>query len=151
MSIRFLPLMSAAALLAACQPGEQTSSAPPAAQPVPQSQPQQAITAASGLVGEYRVAGADGQDIDLPHGITAAIDQTTIRVAADCLNFAWNYRFESSRLVTEATPVRSCKRGLLPAEEAVRAAFDAAETVSRTPANGIMFAGGGRKVTLFSQ
>jgi len=110
-----------------------------------------AIVSAEELVGEYRIPGADGQDINLPHGISAIIDRGTIRVSADCLNFAWTYRFEGPRLVTEGTPVASCRRGLLPEEEAVRAAFDAADTVRRLPSNGIEFSGGGRSVLLFSQ
>lgn len=110
-----------------------------------------AITEAEALAGEYRIAGADDQDIDLPHGITATIDAETIRVNASCVNFAWTYRFDGTRFVTETLPAISCERGLFPEEEAVQAAFDAAEAVARLPSNGIEFSGGGHSVVLFSQ
>ncbi len=67
------------------------------------------------------------------------------------MKFAWSYRFEGVRLVTETAPVVTCERGLLPEEEAVQAAFEAAEAVRRLPSNGIEFSGGGRSVILFSQ
>lgn len=167
MTMRFASFAAAALALAACQSPEETPAPasdgdPPAATASPSAGPfpptsapgsvaEGAIVSAAELVGEYRIPGADGQDINLPHGISAIIDETTIRVSADCLNFAWDYRFEGSRLVTESTPVASCRRGLLPEEEAVRAAFDAAEGVRRLPSNGIEFSGGGRSVLLFSQ
>lgn len=152
MVIRSLALATAAIAVAACQPSGQPANPgdnPPAdsgAAPV-----EGAIVSAAELVGEYRIPGVDGQDINLPNGISAIIDETTIRVSAGCVNFGWNYRFEGARLITETTPVISCRRGLLPEEEAVRAAFDAAETVRRLPSNGIEFSGAGRSVILFSQ
>lgn len=146
-----LAILAAGLALVGCQPAEEATPSP--------SRPSEdlggvapgAITSPADLVGEYRIAEAAGQDIDLPHGISAIVDETTIHVSADCLNFAWSYRFEPSRLVTEAVPVPSCRRALLPPEEAVRAAFDAAETVRRTPANGIEVSGGRHSVTMFSQ
>ena len=163
MITRLASPVAAALALAACQPPEEASlpdDTPPAAEPSPTAgattEPEQApvegaIVSAEDLVGEYRIPGADGQDINLPHGISAIIDPTTISVSADCLNFAWTYRFEGARLVTDSTPVASCRRGLLPEEEAVRAAVDAADTVRRLPSNGIEFSGAGRSVLLFSQ
>lgn len=103
------------------------------------------------LPGEYRVAGVDGAGIDLPHGISATISADTIEVQSDCIRFAFAYTLDGSRIATEPAPVASCRRALLPDEQAISAAFDMAETVSRTPANGIEFTGGGRSVTLFSQ
>lgn len=160
-----VPCLVMATALAACQPStqvspdvEETPAAPvagPAAEPtsaVPDEGPVAgAIVSSADLVGEYRVPGVDGQDIDLPHGISATIDDTTIRVSADCVKFAWSYRFEGAHLLTEAAPIVTCERGLLPEEEAVQAAFEAAETVRRLPSNGIEFSGGGRSVILFSQ
>jgi hypothetical protein len=157
-----LASLAVALALAGCQPsaetpptssGADTPGARPAA-PLPAAAGEGeagAIVSAGALVGEYRIAGVDGRDIDLPHGISASIDPTTIRVSADCLSFAWRYRFEGARLVTESTPVRSCRRGLMPEEEAIRAAFDAAQAVRRLPSNGIELTGGGRSVLLFSQ
>lgn len=109
------------------------------------------IGSAAGLVGEYRVAGVDGGDIDLPHGITATITADRIDVTSDCIRLAWNYRFENGALSTEAVPMPSCRRALLPEEAAVAEAFEQAGMVRRTPANGIEFAGGERSVLLFNQ
>jgi len=152
MIMRLASLVATSLAVAACQPSEQ-SPVPGDLAPVESGSEsvQGAIGSAAELVGEYRIPGADGQDINLPYGISAIIDETTIRVSADCLNFAWTYRFEGDRLITEQTPVVSCRRGLLPEEEAVRAAFDAAEAVRRLPSNGIEFSGEGRSVVLFSQ
>lgn len=132
------------------QPGDTAPTATPTPTPEP-APPAGVIVSAAELVGEYRVPGADGQDIDLPHGVSAIIDAETIRVSASCVNFAWRYRFEGERLVTEAIPAVSCERTLFPEEQAVQAAFDAAEAVRRLPSNGIEFAGGGHSVLLFSQ
>ena len=167
MVMRLATFAATALALAACQspedgPAPTPDGSPPAATASPSAAISPtasasdevqtgAIVSAEELVGEYRIPGADGQDINLPHGISAIIDGTTIRVSADCLHFAWTYRFEGPRLVTESAPATSCRRGLLPEEEAVRAAFDAAEAVRRLPSNGIEFSGGGRWVLLFSQ
>lgn len=137
------------------RPAEEPQATPAAAAPAPAASTlagdSAAIAEVEALAGEYRVAGADGQDIDLPHGITVTIDAETIRVNASCVNFAWTYRFDGTRFVTQTLPVTSCRRGLFPEEEAVQAAFDAAEAVARLPSNGIEFSGGGHSVVLFSQ
>lgn len=153
--LAFLPLM---ALAASCQPAEDAGAAaapqaspapaPAATLPVP---PPDIIASAEGLIGEYRVAGVDGADIDLPHAITASIAEDRIDLTSDCIRLAWSYRFESGALATEREPVPSCRRALLLEEEAVAAAFDVAGVVRRTPANGLEFAGRERSVTLFGQ
>src|SRR5690606_34982914 len=103
------------------------------------------------LAGEYRVAGVDGGGIDLPHGITATITGDRIEVQSDCIRFAWSYARDGGRLTTAPQPAASCRRALLPPEQAVSEAFTAAESVARTPSNGVEFSGGGRSVLLFSQ
>jgi hypothetical protein len=153
--------LSAAAALAACEsepgpvPAESPrpassaateAPAPPSPTPLPA-----AITDAAALVGEYRVAGVGGQDINLPHGITASISDGGIHVVSDCVNLSWSWSFEGARLVTERVPVEGCGRGLLPEEDAIAAAFDEATAVVRTPSNGIEFTGENGSVLLFSQ
>ena len=103
------------------------------------------------LAGEYRVAGVDGADIDLPHGITASITADRIDLQSDCIRMAWSYTRDGAALSTATQPVPSCRRALLPPEQAISEAFTAADSVSRTPANGLEFAGGGRSVLLFLQ
>jgi hypothetical protein len=109
--------------------------------------------AASELAGEYRIAGVDGQDIDLPNGITASIGQGRITVSSGCIRRGWSYTYEHGRLATRPakTAAPRCVPGLRPEEAAVFAAFDAAQRASRTPANGIAISAGEHEVTLFSQ
>lgn len=127
--------------------------APPTASPSAPSRPSSVpITEVENLIGEYRIAGVDERDIDLPHGITARISDVAIIVEADCLVLSWSYFFEGTSLVTEQLFARdSCGRKLLPEEQAIVTAFNSANDVGRTPANGIEFSGGGHSVLLFSQ
>jgi hypothetical protein len=64
-----------------------------------------------------------------------------------------NIDFSNSLQMAYAREHRVARRtvALLPAEEAVRSAFDAAETVRRTPANRLEFDGDRRSVTLSIQ
>ena len=141
MTGRLPPAVLACALLAACGGTEQA--------PAPAEDP--TIASAAQLAGEYRVAGIDGADINLPHAITASIDGERIHLTSDCVNLAWNYRFEGEQLVTEQVPVESCARGLEPTEQELLAALDVADAVRRTPANAVEISGGGHAVTLFAQ
>ena len=119
--------------------------------PAPGSaQPANAVAAAE-LPGEYRVAGVDGADINLPYGISASIREGRIHVVSDCVNLAWDYTYANGELETTRVPVESCARGLTREEEAIAAALESAEQAVRTPANGIELSGGGHSVTLFSQ
>jgi hypothetical protein len=103
------------------------------------------------LAGEYRIAGVDDGDINLPHGISASIGADRIDVVSQCVEMAWSYRLDGSALQTTRLPVVSCDRGRYPEEEAIEAAFTAARKVERTENNGLRFSGGGRSVILFSQ
>lgn len=102
------------------------------------------------LVGEYRVAGAGGREIDLPHAITASISSDTIDIVSECVRMRWTYRLEPT-LLTERQAVASCRRGLMPEEVAVEAALAAGGPIRRTPQNGIQIGMGQTSVTLFSQ
>jgi hypothetical protein len=159
MILRFLALAAASAMLTNC---DSATDAPAPAQQAPDrvaeeeptGLPQAASPAPASpirIVGEYRVAGVDGGDINLPHGISASIGENRIEVSSQCVEMAWSYRFEGARLVTEAIPGVTCDRGRYPEEQAIEAAFDAAREVERTESNGVRFSGGGRSVLLFSQ
>lgn len=102
-------------------------------------------------VGEYRVAGADGADIDLGHGISLSVTEDTIALASQCVTPRWTYRYVDGRLRTERIVEPICERGRHPAESAAMAVFDDPQEVLRTPANGLFVEGGGHSVTLFSQ
>jgi len=144
--------------LAACQPAGEPA-APDAAKPEPQAtsetpalaEPSDRIVTTKRLAGEYRIAGVDGQGIDLPYGITASISADRILVSSDCVRMAWSYRFAGDALVTGRVPVESCARGLTAEEQAIMDAFDAATAVAINESNGYEFTGGGHSVTLFTQ
>lgn len=121
---------------------------PSAPQPAPP--PANALPAGE-LPGEYRLAGVDGGDINLPYGISASIDGRRIQVVADCINMAWSYTYAGGRLATKRAPVESCARGLTAKEDAVAAALDGAQQAVRTPSNAIELSGDGHSLTLFSQ
>ena len=139
--------------LAACRPSEEPAAPETAAaNDAPAiAEPSSSIASTEHLAGEYRIAGVDRREIELPYGITASITADRIHVTADCVNLAWNYRFEGAALGTERAPVEGCGRGLSSEEEAIVMAFDSAREVSRTSANGMEFSGGGHSVLLFSQ
>jgi hypothetical protein len=119
------------------------------------------ITAVGDLLGEYRVAGIDGEPLDAPIGIAVSIDGPMLSFEPTCAGFVWSIRFEAGRLVTtrfgeayadpQVPPPPVCAVALFPEQRRLAEAFDAAERVARTPANGILFEGGGRSVLLFSQ
>ncbi len=139
----------AAPQASATTPGVEPSQAP--SQALPEAPPPANALAAGELPGEYRLAGVDGGDIDLPYAITASIRGGRIHVVADCVNMAWRYTYASGRLATTRDPTESCARGLTANEEAIVAALDGATQAVRTPSNGIELSDGGHSVTLFSQ
>jgi hypothetical protein len=144
-------LLLAALMVAACQSAEPTAEPAAEVRPSPSAAPAQAITSAERLIGEYRVAGADGKGIDLPYGIAASISADRIHITADCVNLEWSYRLAAGALTTGREPTRGCRRALTPDEQAIATAFDAATAVALTEANGYRFSGGGHSVTLFTQ
>ena len=165
-----IPLSCVAALaLVGCQPaddgepadGAETSASTrnetvipvpsPTRRPATEEPSTNRITATADLAGEYRVAGVDGQGIDLPYGISASISGDRIHVTADCVNMDWSYRFENGAQATERVPVESCARGLTREEQAIAEAFDTATAVVLNRANGFEFTGDGSSVTLFTQ
>lgn len=158
-----LPVLAACALLAACggtddepaadaaPPAASGPAATPAASPASTASPAAPVDPVIELMGEYRVAGVDGGDINLPHGITASIGDDRIDVTSQCVEMAWSYGLEGTALETTPIPVVTCDRARYPEEEAIEAVFTAAREVERTASNGVRFSGGGRSVTLFSQ
>lgn len=109
------------------------------------------LPAPSTIMGEWRVAGVDGQAIDLPHAMTVSIDNDTVQLVSQCLTPRWSYEYAGGALITTSTPEPVCERERYDEEVAAIAAFDAAEKVDRTPENGLRLSGGGHTVTLFSQ
>lgn len=150
--------MPAVVLLAACGAPDSAKSPNPEPHPAAANSPDgvstpagDSIGSAERLAGEYRIAGVDGAALDLPYGVTASISENRIHVVADCINMAWSYRFSGASLATERVAVEGCARGLMPQEQAIADAFDAASKVSVNRANGLDFEGAGHSVTLFTQ
>jgi hypothetical protein len=168
-----------AAALAACSPtGPADENAGPAAtatpatptlapsappQPAPQQAPAGApIPSPPGLAGEWRVAGIDGQPLDEPYGLALSGSETELWWAPRCAGAARRYRIAGFRISFEpAAEAGGAKPGVQPPlvcaigqpgrlAEVMRA-LDSAETVVRTPANGIELSGGGHSLLLFSQ
>jgi hypothetical protein len=139
-------LLAACCLLPACQPADQAVPATPGSTPA-----SEIVASAETLAGEYRVAGIDGADVNLPHAITASVGPERMEFTSDCIRMAWTYRFESQVLVTETAPVASCRRALLAEEQALSEAVEAAGIVRRTEANGVELSGEGHTVLLFGQ
>ncbi len=165
-----LPLAALALTLAACgseapEPREtagQQAADPDAAAPEP------AAPAANGravetLAGEWRVAGIDGESLDADYGIALSADEEKIWWEPRCAGIVRLYRIEGSAITLDPPapppaqqglprpPPALCTIGLPPGVERMMQALDAADTIVRTPQNGIELSGGGRSVTLFSQ
>lgn len=138
-------------LLAACQPAGDGSGAAPEPRLTTTSEDDQPGIAAMPPPGEYRLAGADGSEVNLGHAITVSIGEDTIAMVSQCVTPQWRYDYADGVLTTRIIPTPICERGRYPEEEAVMAVFDAPETALRTPDNGWYIAGGDHSVTLFSQ
>lgn len=165
--MRLRPLPLAALMLAACSQ-QAPSPAPTDREAVPSptavvnaDRGPTPITEVGDLLGEYRVAGIDGQPLEAPIGIAVSIDGPMLSFEPTCAGFVWSLRFENGALVTTRLsevrvapgdpPPPVCAVALLPEQRLLAQAFDAADKVTRTPANGILFEGGGRSALLFSQ
>ena len=144
-------LLLTAALLACDGSGEVANSPAVSERPAQSRDVSTAAAAPASLVGEWRVAGVDGQSIDLPHAITMSVDASRVLVVSDCVNLAWSYRYEGGRMIPERVAQESCARGLYPVEEALVGLFSAPANVRRTESNGIEIAGPQHSATIFSQ
>ena len=144
-----------ALLAAAC--GKATE-APPSAAPTSATS-----SAVASLAGEWRVAGIDGQPLDEAYGIALSGSATELWWDPRCAGMARSYRIRNGAIAFGPVPINGkppapgsppppvCTVPLPPRLGEVFAALDAARTVERTPANGVLIAGGGRSVLLFSQ
>jgi hypothetical protein len=123
---------------------------------------------ATSLAGEWRVARIDDQSLEEPYRLALSGSATEIWWEPRCAGQVRTYRIDGRRIaipvqspVPVPTPTRSgapvtppppiCAIGLPPRLADAMRALDAAETVVRTPGNGILLEGGGHSVLLFSQ
>ncbi|MEW4449028.1 hypothetical protein [Qipengyuania sp. JC766] len=103
------------------------------------------------LEGEYRVAGAGGNEVDLPWGMTVSIDADAIMLQSDCLAPEWSYALRDGELATRKVDKELCDRAREPVEDAAIAALDNAVSARRTPTNAIVLEGEGTSITLYTQ
>lgn len=150
---RLLPFV--AVLLAAC------GQAPEQAQQQPQATPTEvaaSLAAPETLVGEYRVAGIDGEPLDAPFGIALSITEGRVSFEPACAAFVWSYAYKDGGLDISRRqeklhhpPPKVCEEPVHPALDKLASALDAVNQAGRTPENGIELSGNGRSVLLFSQ
>lgn len=129
----------------------------PAAAPADKPPAPAAVTT---LAGEWRVAAIDGKEFNESYGLALSGSDRELWWHPRCAGMARSYRIEG-RTITfgprldapapSATPPPVCAIGLPAPLADVMRSLDAAKTVVRTPANGVLIAGGGRSVLLFSQ
>lgn len=109
------------------------------------------------LEGEWRVAGIDGKDFNEPYGLALSGSARELWWHPRCAGMARSYRIEGRTIdfgprldapAPSATPPPVCAIGLPARLAEVMRALDAANTVVRTPANGVLISGGERSVLL---
>jgi hypothetical protein len=160
--MRNLPLALVALVLASCQP---TDSAPPrpadTGEPAaPSPAPSPAAARVASLAGDWRVAGIDGADFNEPYGLALKGDDERLWWEPLCARQGRRYRIGGGAIAFSAlapppraggTPAPVCLIAPPARLADVMRALDAARTVERTPQNGILIAGGGHSLLLFSQ
>jgi hypothetical protein len=152
-----LPLLFA--LLAACQQPIQPNTgrdAPPPAS----SSPTAGSVAVINLAGEWRVAGIDGRSLDEPIGLSLAGNEHQLWWQPRCAGMARAYRMDGQAITFGSTepprragapPPTVCDIGLPPRLDEVFRALDDAQSVARSPSNGVLISGPSHSVLLFAQ
>jgi hypothetical protein len=155
-------LVVLAVVLASCQPAD---SAPPLRTEVgapvaaPSASPPAAAQVTS-LAGDWRVAGIDGADFNESYGLALKGDDERLWWEPLCALQVRRYRITDGAIAfSSAYPPPSpgepppivCQIAPPARLADVMRALDAAQSVERTPQNGILIAGGGHSVLLFSQ
>ncbi len=142
----------------------------PAASPAPSASPASAAAAAAvepgpvdTLAGAWRVAGIDGENLDEDYGISPFRQRArgsggSRNAPGSCASTGskgrrsrWNRPRPPPATGAAASTAALCTIGVPPAVNRVMQALDAADTVVRTPQNGVELSGGGHSVMLFSQ
>ena len=147
--MRGVALAILALLLASCSGQEPSGTGETVANPTAEITPP-----AVDLAGHWRVAGIDGEAFDRPYAITLVADAQNIWWQPECALQYREYSVEGSRFIA---PVRSnaglevCDIGFPEELTQIWEALEAADTIERTPENGIRIYGNGRSLLLFSQ
>lgn len=140
----------AALVLFACSPAPADDDPAEPQTPVATSSEAPAVD----LAGDWRVAGIDGAALEAPYGIALVADETNIWWQPECALQYREYSISGSRFTA---PTRSnanlevCDIGYPLELEQVWSALEAADTIERTPENGVLIHGNERSLLLFSQ
>lgn len=125
--------------------GEPASAAPADEEPQPP---------AVDLAGYWRVAGIDGAPFDASYGIALSADAQRIWWEPECARQYREYSISGSDF---AAPARSndgevvCDIAYPEELPVIWSALEAADTITRTPENGVLISGNGRSLLIFSQ
>ena len=114
------------------------------------------------LAGEWRVAGINGKEIEGSVGIALRADEREIWWEPRCAGFVRSYKIEGTRFTTGPfigfkpyrpgdPPPIVCLIAPPPQMPAIFDALTSADSIRRTPNNGIEISGGGHSLLLFSQ
>lgn len=108
------------------------------------------------LAGEWRGAAIDGLSLDEPVGIAISDDEASVWWEPACAGVARRYLIEGpsasfSRIGSNGGRKEVCEIALPPRLDDVLRALDEADTITRTPSNGVRISGPRHDVTLFSQ
>ncbi|MBW0143897.1 hypothetical protein [Sphingomicrobium clamense] len=116
------------------------------------------------IEGEWRLAGINGEVVDLDRAVTASISDEWIVFRSDCV-VIWRFYALSRTLLRvppkpdverdpdrlENYPPPSCLRPLSEVERAVQSALVEADTAYRLPDGALVLDGPGGSLTLFTQ
>ena len=140
--------IGAALLIAACSPPQE----PPS--PVAAQVPAEPIDQVATLDGHWRVAGMDGAEVQGQYAIALTGDERAIWWEPRCAGQSVDYTIDGTSF--SATDPNGpdqivCDIGFPEELDQLWSAMLAADTIERTPENGISISGNGRSVLLFSQ
>lgn len=141
-------------LLAACSPQAPTPQSDTQPPNKPAIAPSQQALPAVELAGEWRVAGIDGVPLDANYGIALSANDTRIWWEPQCAGQLREYRISGASftaLASDSGTQEVCEIGYPEELETIWSALDAADTIERTPENGVLISGNGRNLLIFSQ
>ncbi|HSG54065.1 MAG TPA: hypothetical protein VLA45_01330 [Paracoccaceae bacterium] len=167
--MRILPCLTLLVLAACSQeapsqpPHASSTERPSSERPPAERQFVAPLADVAGLEGEWRVAGIDGQSLDQPVGIALSASATEIWWEPRCAGMARSYAIDGQRFTAlpilpdgpaptpGAPPPPVCAIGLPTGLAEVFRAIEDADTIGRTPQNGIAISGPDHSLVLFSQ
>lgn len=159
----FAAIIPVLVLLAGCGEERRAAPAPRDVEQQPLPVPDNALTSVGALLGEYRVAGIDGEPFDAEFGIALSIDGPVLSYDPTCAGFVWTIDFDRDGHMTltrnpdfgpELQPDGTyvvCDIEVAPELRQLGEALDQVSLAQRTPEGGLLLSGNGRSVTLFSQ